>query len=187
MSKLRKIIFSGLFLAASIVLSRFLAINTPIVSISFSFIPIILTAMLLGTSWAVLVSGLSDLLGALMFPFGAYFPGYTFSAILAGLIYGLFLHNAKNLSGKQFLWRLIVSCLLVSVICNLCLNTLWIYITTKKAVVVFGTTRLIKEAILVPIRIIVMQSFHLILKKANLYKKLNKNSIECEETEDDKV
>lgn len=181
MLSLRKIIFSGLFLAAAIVLSRFLAINTPIVSISFSFIPIILSAMMLGTGYSVLIAGLSDLIGALLFPFGAYFPGYTFSALLSGLIYGLFLSRAKNLSGKQMLWRLIVACVLVSLICNLCLNTLWIWITTKKAIVIFGTTRLIKEAILLPIRIVVMQGIHIALKKTGSYKRINKNMLISQE------
>lgn len=181
MSKLRKIIFSGLLLAASIVLSRFLSINTPIVSISFSFIPIILSAMLLGVGHTILVAGLSDLIGALLFPFGAYFPGYTFSSILTGLIYGLFLRRAKNLNGKQFLWRLITAVVLVSLICNLCLNTLWILITTKKAVVFFGTTRLIKEAILVPIRIVLMQGIHFALQKSRSYEKLGRNALGVQE------
>lgn len=181
MLNLRKVIFSGLFLASTIVLSRFLAINTPIVSISFSFLPIILSAMMIGTGYTVLISGLSDLIGALLFPFGAYFPGYTLSSILAGLIYGLFLKKSKDLSYKQFLFRLIVSCILVSLICNLCLNTLWIWITTKKAIVVFGTTRLIKEAILIPVRIFVMQGIHLVLKKTGAYKRVNNNMLISEE------
>ncbi len=188
MSKLRKVILAGLLLAASIVLNRFLSIKTPIVQISFTFIPTILTAMFLGTGWSVLVCGLADLLGALLFPFGAFFPGYTFTAIVTGLIYGLFLNKAYKKSGKQFLWRLALSCVLVSLICNLGLNTLWTWYLTKKAIVVILPTRLIKEAILLVIKILVMQGLHLTFMKSGAYKNLFKEQLEIkdENNENDK-
>ena len=47
MSKLKKIILSALLLAILVVLSRFISIKTPILVISFSFIPIMLAAILL--------------------------------------------------------------------------------------------------------------------------------------------
>lgn len=186
MTKLRKIILAGLLLAASIVCGKFLAIQTPIVTIKTSFIPNILAAMLLGPWWTVLISGLADLLGALMFPSGAFFPGYTLTALISGLIYGLLLRKTYKKSGKSFLWRLALACLLVSVVCNLGLNTLWTYVITKKAIVVLAPTRLIKEAIVLPIKIIVMQGLHMIFIKSGAYKKLFKTELETnavEETE----
>lgn len=185
MSKLRKIILAGLLLAASIVLGRFLSIRTPIVTIGFSFVATILSAMLLGPAWTVLISGLSDILGALMFPTGAYFPGYTLTAVTTGLIYGLFLNKAYKRSGKSFLWRLVVACVLVSVFCNLGLNTLWIWITTKKAIVAILPTRLIKEPILIVVKIVIMQALHLMFMKSGVYKRLFKNALETEQTEND--
>lgn len=172
MTKLKKIILSGLLIASSIVLNRFLSIRTPISTIGFSFIPGILAAMLMGPAWSMLVAGLADLLGALMFPSGAYFFGYTFSSLLGGLIYGLFLRKTRKLKFGQFLWRLVVSCILVSFICNMCLNTLWIYVTTKRAVAVFGTTRVITQLVMLPIKIVVMSGLHGILLKSGAYKKL---------------
>ena len=85
MSKIKQTILAGLLLATTIVLSRFLSIKTPIVVISFSFIPIMLSGMLLGPWWAMIICGLSDLIGALLFPFGAYFVGYTITSTIAGL------------------------------------------------------------------------------------------------------
>lgn len=49
MSKLKKIVLSAMFLALLIVLSRFLSVKTPLLVISFSFIPIMLSGMLLRT------------------------------------------------------------------------------------------------------------------------------------------
>ncbi len=49
MSKLKKIIMSAMLLAMLIVLSRFLSVKTPLLVISFSFIPIIISANILRT------------------------------------------------------------------------------------------------------------------------------------------
>ncbi len=187
MTKLRKIIIAGLLLAAAIVLSRFLSIRTPIVTISFSFIPIMLSAMLLGPWWTILISGLNDLLGALMFPTGAYFVGYTVTALVSGLIYGLLLNKAYKRNNKQFIWRLALACVLVSIICNLGLNTLWTWVVTKKAIAILAPTRLIKEAILLPIKILVMQGLHFAFIKSNTYKRLFKNQLESLQEENDKL
>lgn len=166
MSKLKKVILAALLLATTVVLSRFLSIKTPIIVISFSYLPIMLSAILLGPFYSTLIAALSDLIGALLFPFGAYFFGYTLSSALAGLIYGLLLYKGKKeFSNKNFIIRLIVSTLLVIVVCNTLLNTLWIYITTKKALVAILPTRLLKQLIMLPIQVVSVFFVDLGLKK----------------------
>ena len=76
-SKMKKIILSALLLALTIVLSRFLSFNTSLLSIGFSFVPMILAAIWLGPKYAAIICGLADLIGALLFPFGTYFIGFT--------------------------------------------------------------------------------------------------------------
>lgn len=49
MSKLKKITLSAMLLALLIVLSRFLSVKTPLLVISFSFVPVMLSGMLLRT------------------------------------------------------------------------------------------------------------------------------------------
>lgn len=166
MSKLKKVILAALLLATTVVLSRFLSIKTPIIVISFSYLPIMLSAILLGPFYSTLIAALSDLIGALLFPFGAYFFGYTLSSAFAGLIYGLLLYKGKKeFSNKNFIIRLIVSTLLVIVVCNTLLNTLWIYITTKKALVAILPTRLLKQLIMLPIQVVSVFFVDLGLKK----------------------
>lgn len=166
MSKLKKTILAALLLAVTIVLSRFLSINTPILTINFSFLPIMLSAILLGPFYSTLIAGLSDLIGALLFPFGAYFVGYTISSALAGLIYGLFLYSPKKeLNKKQLIIRLVISTFLVLLICNTVLNTLWIYLTTKKALFAILPTRLLKQLIMLPIQVVSLTLIYLGLKK----------------------
>lgn len=157
MSKLKKTILAALLLAVTIVLSRFLSINTPILTINFAFLPIMLSAILLGPFYSTLIAGLSDLIGALLFPFGAYFVGYTISSALAGLIYGLLLYSPKKeFNKKQLIIRLVISTFLVLLICNTVLNTLWIYITTKKALFAILPTRLLKQLVMLPIQVVTL-------------------------------
>lgn len=77
MRKNKKIILSAILLALLIILSRFLSVKTPILKISFSFVPTMLCAIWLGPKWTVLVNVLGDLIGATLFPSGAFFIGYT--------------------------------------------------------------------------------------------------------------
>ena len=169
MTKLKKVILAGLLLAAAIVFNRFLSIKTPIVVISFGFIPKIIIATMFGPWWSMLLFGLADLIGALLFPFGAYFVGYTASAVISGFIYGIFLHRKKKVSAKTYLWKLIVACLLSNLICNLLLNSVWIYVTTKKAISVILPTRIVKELVTVPIYVAIMFGMHVFFEKYKVY------------------
>ena len=158
MRRNKKIILSAVLLAMLIVLSRFLSIKTPIVKISFSFVPTMLCAIWLGPKWTILLNVLGDLIGATLFPTGPYFVGYTISTLISGFIYGIFLYQKEENSytTKQFVIRLILSTTLVAVIVNMGLNTLWTSITTGKAFLVLLSARIIKEIVMIPIHVIVM-------------------------------
>lgn len=184
MTKLKKVILAGLLLAAAVVFNRFLSIKTPIVVISFGFIPKIIIATMFGPWWSMLLFGLADLIGALLFPFGAYFVGYTISAVISGFIYGIFLHRKKKIPAKTYLWKLVVACLLSNLFCNLLLNSIWIYMTTKKAISVILPTRIIKELVTVPIYVAIMFGMHVFFEKYKVYDLALGKSDE-EETEDD--
>lgn len=172
MTKNKKIILTALLLAMLIILSRFLSIKTPLLKISFAFIPTMLCAIWLGAKWTVLLNVLGDLIGATLFPTGAFFIGYTISTAISGLIYGLLLYKKEDDSytDKQFLIRLIISVVLVTCISNIGLNTLWISITTGKAFIVLLGTRIIKELVMVPIQIVVILFIEKMLRKPfNIY------------------
>lgn len=171
MSRNKKIILSALLLATSIILSRFLSIRTPIVTIGFSFVPLMLSAIWLGPKWTVLMAVLGDLIGATLFPSGAFFIGYTITAAVTALIYGLLLYKKEEntFTEKAFIIRIILSSILVTVIGNMLLNTLWLNITTGKAFMVLMSARIVKELIMIPIKVVVM----LVLERA-LRKPFNK-------------
>ena len=154
MTKNKKILITAILLASEIILGRFLAIRTPILTISFSFVPLILIAIILGPKYAILNGILSDLIGALLFPTGPYFIGYTISNALSGLVYGLFLYQKEFKLDKKFIIKLIISVFIVNFIIHALLNTYWLLITTNKAINFLAPIRFIKQLIMLPIKVI---------------------------------
>ncbi len=112
---------SALLIALDVVFTRVLAINTPLMKIGLGFTAVAVSAMLYGPLWAALTAALGDLVGALLFPTGAYFPGFTLTAALTGLIFGLFLYRREGKWLRSFL-----AALTNSLFVTLLLNTLLI-------------------------------------------------------------
>lgn len=139
----------ALLIAVEIVLSRFLSIPTPITKISFAFLPIAITAMLFGPLYAGIAAVLADFIGATMFPTAPFFPGFTLTAFLTGLIYGLFLYKRPI----TFL-RVICAVLLIAIALHLGLNTVWIKMITGKAVFAILPARLLQTAIMLPVQVL---------------------------------
>ena len=139
-----------------IVLNRFVSIKTPLLVISFSFVPIMMAAIWLGPKYATLIAALGDFIGAILFPFGTYFPGFTLSAGLKGLIYGLILYKKpeEERSNKSFIIRLIISSLLVLGIVEIFVVSLWLNIMYGKAYFVVISTRIVTQVIMLPIQVV---------------------------------
>ena len=126
-SKAKKTILSALLLAMFIILDRLLTINTQF------------------------LGALGDLIGAIFWPFGAYFPGFTISVGLSGLIFGLFLHETPNKDKKYFKTKVCVSTAIVLVLINLLLNALWLNIMYGKAYTYYLGIRIAAQAVTFPI------------------------------------
>jgi len=118
----QKMCLLAVLCAMQVVLSRIAAINVgDYLKISFGFIPIAVCGILAGPMWAALTAAAADVIGALLFPTGAFFPGYTVVAAAGGLIYGLFLYNQK-----ESIVRCLLCTLTIAVFCNILLNTVFL-------------------------------------------------------------
>lgn len=135
--------------------------------ITFTFVPVALAGWLFGIVPAMIVGALGDFLGCQLFPQGAYFFGYTLTAILSGLIFGIFLYKRE---AKRIIWYVIISKLLVSLILNVGLNSYWATFFVKKSFFVIMWGKLIKNILMLPIEIAVL--FFVIegLKRAGIQK-----------------
>jgi len=92
--KTNKLIALALLVATTIILTRFLSFYIPMfgtnaVRVGLGHVPVILTAILFGPVAGALVGAASDVLGTLLFSPFPYFPGFTLSAALTGVIAGL--------------------------------------------------------------------------------------------------
>jgi ECF transporter S component (folate family) len=150
MPKITKIVLASLLLSA-LVLSRLVSIQTEFLRTGIGYLPIVLSGILLGPWWCAGIAALGDVIGMMLFPKGVFFPGFTLSTFLAGLIYGYFLHNTK--SNKSFLIRLVIAVTLVSAFVNVGLNSLWLIITVKKASIAIIPARAIANLVKIPLKV----------------------------------
>ena len=158
LKKVRAIVFAGILLAMAILLDRFSIPIGKITTIGFGFIITCTSATLFGPVYSGILGGVGDILKHFISQRGDFFFGWTLNPILAGIIYGIFLYG-KGFdinNKKQFLIRIIIAKLIVSIFINIFLGSLWVYITSGKAFLPLLSVRLTKEIILFPIQVIIL-------------------------------
>jgi len=141
MKKTQQLLYLSLLIAIEVILTRFLSIQTPIVRIGLGMLPIALMGIMFGPLSAGIGAVIADLIGMILFPKGAYFPGFTFSAFLSGCLLGLILHNKFSLK------RVLLAVFLVSILIHLGLNTIWLSMLMNKGVLAILPSRIIKTLI----------------------------------------
>lgn len=147
LGSLRTVIMCGLFAAIAIVLGCMTTVDIgPYIRIGFSGIPNRVVDFLFGPVTGAVFGGVLDILKFIIKPSGTFFPGFTFDAMLGGIIYGTFLYQRK-----VKLWRVALACLLVKLVVNCGFNTLWISMLYGKGFLVLLPARLMKNLIMWPI------------------------------------
>lgn len=167
-TKPRTITAVALLSAMYVVLYSLKVPIAPELRITLTFVPVAAAGYLLGPVGAGLVGILGDLIGFLLFPQGTYFPGFTLSAMLTGVVYGCFLYHAGS---RGLRLRAVAASLAVGVFINIGVNTLWLSMLYKKAYFVYLSTRAIKNLIEFPFRIIVTIIVVDILNRTGITKK----------------
>lgn len=146
----RTVVTLGVLVAMHIVLSRWLSINTPYLKIGFAFVPVFIAAYLYGPIAAGVASGVADVLGATLFPSGPFFPGFTLTSVLIGVVYGLFIYK------KQTPLRILLAVLINQLVFGLLLNTYWISLLYGSSYVALLGTRVFQCLLLIPVEVVVM-------------------------------
>ncbi len=145
-----RLVICGMLVALDVVLTRIGSVNLWDRRIGFSFVAVALAAYLYGPLGGALVHGLADAIGAILFPTGAYFPGFTLTAAAIGAIFGLcFYRNTR-------LWRLAIGVVAAQLVCSIALNTLWISLTNHTPFVALLPGRLLQAAVMTPVQLIVV-------------------------------
>ena len=121
-----KLVIMALLVALQVVLGKIVQINLVSKELNFGFLPVAVAGALLGPAAAAVVGALGDLIGSLLFPTGAYFPGYTLTGALVGVAYGLALYRRKPS------WVRAAIAAVSGAVLNLMLNSLWLSMTIGK-------------------------------------------------------
>jgi len=162
-----KIALTSLLVAIFIVNNRFLD-PSPFwqANISLAIVTVIIAAFVMGPKWAAIVGGLGDMIGALVFPRGGpFFFEFTLSWILIGIIFGIFLYRKRNTSNARLLVNLIISSLLVYILIQMGLTTLWLYLRFDAAWIALVAIRSWLFAILLVSQIVISLPLLIFLRK----------------------
>ena len=151
MKKTRILVITSLLIALSVIFARFLSIQTSVVRISLEFAPIALSSIISGPLIGGITGLIADIIGALLFPSGTFFPGFTISAFIAGLIYGLFLFK-RNITFTRILFSVLTKIFIVDFI----LVTTWLLILYQIPLNAIIVARIIKCGIMIPIEVLII-------------------------------
>lgn len=122
------------------------------IRITFSYLAVATTAYLFGPVPAMINTALSDVIMYLLRPTGAFHPGFTLTATLAGLVYGLFFYRQRVTARRVVLAKIIVD------IITLLLNTLWIHQLYGNAFVALLVPRAIKPMLQLPLDVVLLMA-----------------------------
>lgn len=98
---IRQMTYSALLIVVAIIFSRYISINTPVFNIELGGVPIMAGGILFGPVIGGIIGFLSDLIGHLIRPFGAYHPGFALNETLTGVIPGLVFMLYKKMYKKE--------------------------------------------------------------------------------------
>ena len=141
----------GVMGALSLVLGIVASIQIgPYIKIGFSGLPNRIVECLFGPVIGCIFGGTMDILKFIAKPDGPFFFGFTFDAMLAGVLYGSILYKKPVTIPRVF-----VAELAAKVIVNCGFNTLWISVLYGKGFLAILPMRLLKNAIMLPIDTII--------------------------------
>jgi ECF transporter S component (folate family) len=170
---IRTIVKAGFLVAISIVMTRFAFVMLPIAGvsalrISFGEMPLMLSGFLFGPLVGGLTGIAADLLGVLINPQGPYYPGFTISSMMWGILPGIitYILEKKVPISKMFSFKFVLVSVAISSIIVTLLNTVWLSDLFGTAIIILLPPRLLSAAISIPILSILLTA---ILKYARRF------------------
>ena len=154
----RMLVFAALMIALRVALK---SLGIPIAAdlkINVAFFVNAFGAMVFGPVVAIMAAAISDTLGCLLFPSGAYFFPFIFIEIAGSLIFALFFYRARVTAT-----RVILSRFCIDFFVNIVMNTpiMWLYykMILGKSYVIFQLPRIIKNLALFPLESVLLTLF----------------------------
>lgn len=169
LKEVKSLAMAAMLLAIAVVLGFYRLQLTESIRVGFDFIANELAGMMFGPVVGGVLGGLADVVKYIVKPMGPFFPGFTISGALGGLIYGIVLYK-KPLSLK----RVLIANGINAVFVNMLLNTYWLTLLYGNAYMALLPARIIKQLIMYPIDVILFFTVATVLTKANVFSMLRR-------------
>lgn len=129
-SKTKLITCCAVLIAIAVILKAFLGIPINFMgayakSISLAPVIIMFAGILLGPLYGGIAGAICDIICFIINPMGGYFPGYTLTMALYGIIPGFIIKDKKGFA------RILFTTILTQVVCSAFLNTIWLSVLTE--------------------------------------------------------
>ena len=148
---LKKLVLAALFVALDLLFTRVFCVYLMggAERVSLQTLASAVCGWALGPWWGAGVAPAADLLGSAVGTSGlSFFPGFTLTAALAGMNYGLWLYRRKD-----SLWRVALCVLPITLVCNIALNTLWLWMLYGDGMLVTFPARALKNLAQYPVNV----------------------------------
>lgn len=158
----RCLVLTAMFIAMNITLDLLkLRIDIPgFPRVGVGFLTNASIGMLFGPAVCMMMGFCTDVLGFMLNPGtgGGYFPGYTLTAMVAGVIWGVCLYRpgGKPEGKLSFPLRTLAARVLVTLVCNVFMNTLWLAVQGGKGLWVTLIGRLPTQLALLPMQYLLL-------------------------------
>ena len=144
--------FCGMMGALALILSYVATIKIgQFIRIGFSGLPNQVIDYLFGPWIGAIFAATMDIVKWFASGDGNFFPGFTLTAVVGAIIYGFFTFN-KPIK----ISNIVISQILVKLICNIFMNTLWLKILYNQAVFALLPGRIISNTFMLPIDCFIM-------------------------------
>ena len=162
LKSIKTVVLCGLLIAVAAAIEALNPLNFgELLKIRLDFAATAVMGFVAGPVASLIAAAVGDVVRYIIKPAGgAFFPGYTLSAAVGGFIYGIFLYKKNKQIFKNKIADIGVKCFLaklcINVFVNLVLNSLWISMTTGKALAVLMPMRIIKNAVALPFEAVIL-------------------------------
>lgn len=158
----RVVVFCGMMCALAIVLNYTSTIRIgDYIRIGFSGIPNRVVDFLFGPFVGAVFGGALDIIKYFLTPTGGFFPGFTLTAMLGGVIHGYILYRRRPTLARVFAAQLLVKVLL-----NCGLNTLWLQMLYGQGFMAILPGRIVSNAVMLPVDTLL---YYIILQAVDRY------------------
>lgn len=167
--EIKKIAISALLVALGVVFSRFLSIPLSLggsysLNIGFGLLPIIVLCVLYGPVYGTIGAIAWDLIGALLFPQGAFVIWFTLASGVFGFVTGMFFIN----NARPSIARIAVATACGQIIYSVLLNSFLISLLYNVPFMVLFVPRAIENAIMIVVNTLLVSILVFAIKKVNI-------------------